>query len=167
LVAADEAGPTRYALHRQLTGLGVECMVVAPSLIPVRSDDRVRTDRRGVLKLARLLRSGDLTPIWVPDQDHEALRYLVRSRADPKADELRGACAMGRACRGGQGASGPGFTTVEGRPPRASRAVHALRYERARDRHGHQRPCWAPHQKQLRLRFPGLLVHTRRSMGIT
>jgi transposase len=89
LIAAYEAGPTGYTLHRQLTRLGVECVVVAPSLIPKRAGDRVKTDRRDALKLARLLRSGDLTPIWVPDEAHEALRNLVRSRADAKADELR------------------------------------------------------------------------------
>jgi transposase len=89
LVAAYEAGPTGYVLHRQLTALGVECMVVAPSLVPIRSGDRVKTDRRDALKLARLLRSGDLTPIWIPDQEHEALRDLIRARADAKADLLR------------------------------------------------------------------------------
>jgi len=89
LRVAYEAGPTGYALHRQLTKLGIECMVVAPSLIPVRPGDKVKTDRRDALKIARLLRSGDLTPIWVPDQEHEALRNLVRSRADAKVDELR------------------------------------------------------------------------------
>lgn len=89
LSVAYEAGPTGYALHRQLTGWGVECMVVALSLIPTRPGDRVKTDRRDALKLARLLRSGDLTPVWVPDREHEALRDLVRARADAKADELR------------------------------------------------------------------------------
>jgi transposase len=89
LRVAYEAGPTGYALHRQLTTLGVECMVVAPSLIPVRPGDKVKTDRRDALKLARLLRSGDLTPVWVPDQEHEALRNLVRVRADAKIDQLR------------------------------------------------------------------------------
>ena len=90
LIAAYEAGPTGYTLHRQLVKLGVECGVVAaPSPIPKRAGDRVKTDRRDALKLARLLRSGDLTPIWVPDEAHEALRNLVRSRADAKADELR------------------------------------------------------------------------------
>src|SRR6202521_2615690 len=83
------AGPTGYALHRQLAKLGIDCIVVAPSLIPKRAGDKVKTDRRDALKLARLLRSGDLTPVWVPDQAHEALRSLVRSRADAKADELR------------------------------------------------------------------------------
>src|SRR2546423_14555166 len=83
---AYEAGPTGYTLHRQLTRLGISCIVVAPSLIPKRAGDTVKTDRRDALKLARLLRSGDLTPVWVPD---EALRGLVRARADAKADELR------------------------------------------------------------------------------
>ena len=89
LRVAYEAGPTGYALHRQLAKLGIECMVVAPSLIPKRPGDKVKTDRRDALKLARLLRSGDLTPVWVPDEAHEALRNLVRARADAKADQLR------------------------------------------------------------------------------
>ncbi len=89
LHVAYEAGPTGYALHRQLTTIGIDCIVVAPSLIPKRAGDKVKTDRRDALKLARLLRSGDLTPVWVPDQAHEALRSLVRARADAKADQLR------------------------------------------------------------------------------
>jgi transposase len=89
LRVAYEAGPTGYVLQRQLTTLGIDCMVVAPSLIPVRPGDKVKTDRRDALKLARLLRSGDLTPVWVPDAAHEALRNLVRARADAKADQLR------------------------------------------------------------------------------
>jgi transposase len=89
LRVAYEAGPTGYALHRQLATSGIDCMVVAPSLIPKRSGDKVKTDRRDALKLARLLRSGDLTPVWVPDEAHEALRNLVRARADAKADQLR------------------------------------------------------------------------------
>jgi len=89
LRVAYEAGPTGYALHRQLTKLGIECLVVAPSLIPRRPGDKVKTDRRDALKLAQWLRSGDLTPVWVPDEAHEALRNLVRARADAKADQLR------------------------------------------------------------------------------
>lgn len=89
LVTAYEAGPTGYALHRQLSELGVDCMVVAPSLIPRRSGDRVKTDNRDALSLARLLRSGDLTPVWVPGEEDEALRDLVRARFDAKADLLR------------------------------------------------------------------------------
>jgi transposase len=89
LRVAYEAGPTGYALHRQLTSMDIQCMVVAPSLIPKQSGNKVKTDRRDALKLARLLRSGDLTPVWVPDEAHEALRSLVRARADAKADQLR------------------------------------------------------------------------------
>jgi transposase len=89
LSVAYEAGPTGYALHRQLTALGIECVVVAPSLIPTRPGDRVKTDRRDAAKLARLLRGGDLTPVWVPDEAGGALRDLVRARDDAKADQLR------------------------------------------------------------------------------
>ncbi len=89
LEVAYEAGPTGYALHRQLTAMGIACLVVAPSLIPVKPGDRIKTDRRDAAKLARLLRSGDLTPVWVPDEAHEALRDLVRARDDAKADLLR------------------------------------------------------------------------------
>lgn len=89
LRVAYEAGPTGYALHRQLTRMGITCIVAAPSLIPKQPGNKVKTDRRDALKLARLLRSGDLTPVWVPDEAHEALRNLVRARADAKADLLR------------------------------------------------------------------------------
>ena len=89
LVAAYEAGPMGYVLYRQLGVLGVECAVVAPSLIPTRPGDRIKTDRRDSLKLVRLLRSGDLTPVWIPDEEHEGLRGLVRARADAKVDQLR------------------------------------------------------------------------------
>lgn len=89
LHVAYEAGPTGYVLQRQLTSLGIACLVAAPALIPVRPGDKVKTDRRDALKLARLLRSGDLTAVWVPDTAHEALRNLVRARAAAKADELR------------------------------------------------------------------------------
>src|SRR2546428_1845778 len=75
-----EAGPCGYALYWQLTQLGVACDVVAPTLVPVKPGDRVKTDRRDAEKLARSFRSGDLTPVWVPDPAHEALRDLVRAR---------------------------------------------------------------------------------------
>ena len=75
-----EAGPCGYELHRQISDLGHECVVVAPSLIPVRSGDHVKTDRRDALTLARLHRAGDLTAVWVPDAAHEAMRDLVRAR---------------------------------------------------------------------------------------
>lgn len=75
-----EAGPTGYGLYRQLRSLGHDCMVVAPSLIPRKAGDRVKTNRRDAMSLARLLRSGDLTAVWVPEATHEALRDLVRVR---------------------------------------------------------------------------------------
>ena len=87
--ACYEAGPTGYTLYWQLTGLGVECMVVAPTLIPMKAGDRVKTDRRDAERLARNFRAGELTPVWVPDAAHEALRDLVRAREAAKADQLR------------------------------------------------------------------------------
>lgn len=84
-----EAGPTGYPLYWQLVKLGAECMVVAPSLIPRKPGDRVKTDRRDAEKLARCHRSGDLTAVWVPDAAHEALRDLVRLRAAAKGDSKR------------------------------------------------------------------------------
>jgi transposase len=89
LHACYEAGPTGYVLYWQLTKLGVQCEVIAPSLVPVRSADRVKTDRRDAEKLARALRAGDLTAVFVPDAEHEALRDLVRTREATKTDELR------------------------------------------------------------------------------
>jgi transposase len=75
-----EAGPTGYGLYRQVLAMGHECMVVAPSLIPRRPGDRVKTNRRDAQTLARLLRAGELTSVWVPDATHEAVRDLVRTR---------------------------------------------------------------------------------------
>jgi len=76
-----EAGPTGYGLYRQILELGHACIVAAPSLIPRRPGDRVKTNRRDALSLARLLRAGELTAVWVPDETHEAVRDLVRTRA--------------------------------------------------------------------------------------
>jgi transposase len=84
-----EAGACGYAIHRFLTRLRIKCAIVAPSLIPRKPGDRVKTDRRDALALARLLRSGDLTATWVPDPEHEALRDLVRAREDAVEDRLR------------------------------------------------------------------------------
>src|ERR1700746_396149 len=84
-----EAGPTGYVLYWQLTALGARCEVVAPTLVPVKAGERVKTDRRDARKLARSYRSGDLTPVWVPDAAHEALRDLVRAREAAKKDQLR------------------------------------------------------------------------------
>jgi transposase len=76
-----EAGPCGYGLHRLLTGCGHDCVVVAPSLIPLKAGDRVKTDRRDAMMLAKLHRAGELTAIWIPDAAHEAMRDLVRARA--------------------------------------------------------------------------------------
>jgi transposase len=75
-----EAGPTGYGLYRQIKGLGHECIVAAPSLIPKRPGDKVKTNRRDAVSLAKLLRAGELTAVWVPDRHHEAMRDLVRTR---------------------------------------------------------------------------------------
>jgi transposase len=84
-----EAGPCGYGLYWQLAEMGVECDVVAPTLIPIKTGDRIKTDRRDSEKLARLLRSGDLTAVWVPDAEQQALRDLVRARHAAKRDQLR------------------------------------------------------------------------------
>jgi transposase len=84
-----EAGPTGYVLYWQLSELGVACEVVAPTLVPVKTGDRVKTDRRDAAKLAKCYRAGDLTPVWVPDRAHEALRDLVRARLAARRDQLR------------------------------------------------------------------------------
>src|SRR5215213_6396445 len=84
-----EAGPCGYGIYRQLTELGMGCTVVAPSLIPVRPGDRVKTDRRDAAKLARLLRSGDLTAVAVPTPEQEALRALSRARETATGDLQR------------------------------------------------------------------------------
>lgn len=89
LRACYEAGPTGYVLYWQLSELGVDCSVIAPSLVPTKAGDRVKTDRRDALKLARCHRAGDLTAVWVPDSHTEALRDLVRVREAAKQDQLR------------------------------------------------------------------------------
>jgi transposase len=91
-----EAGPTGYVLYWQLSELGVRCEVVAPTLVPVKAGDRVKTDRRDAEKLARCYRAGDLTAVWVPDAAHEALRDLVRARLAGKRDQLRARHRLGK-----------------------------------------------------------------------
>jgi transposase len=86
LLFCYEAGPTGYGLQRQISALGHECAVIAPSLIPKRPGERVKTNRRDALTLARLHRAGELTAIWVPDPGHEAVRELVRARETAMAD---------------------------------------------------------------------------------
>src|SRR5499427_9041064 len=91
-----EAGPTGYVLYWQLSQLGVACEVIAPTLVPVKAGDRVKTDRRDAEKLARCYRAGELTPVWVPAANHEALRDLVRAREAAKKDQLRHRHRLGK-----------------------------------------------------------------------
>lgn len=91
-----EAGPTGYVLYWQLTKLGVACEVIAPSLVPSKAGDRVKTDRRDAEKLARCYRAGELTAVWVPDAAHEALRDLVRAREAAKKDQLKARHRLGK-----------------------------------------------------------------------
>src|ERR671928_1392028 len=88
LLFCYEAGPTGYGLQRQISALGHECAVIAPSLIPKRAGERVKTNRRDAVTLARLYRAGELTRIWVPDPGHEAVRELVRAR-EAAMEDLR------------------------------------------------------------------------------
>jgi len=96
LKACYEAGPTGYVLYWQLTQLGVDCEVIAPTLVPTKAGDRVKTDRRDAEKLARCYRAGELTAVWVPDAAHEALRDLVRAREAAKKDQLRARHRLGK-----------------------------------------------------------------------
>ena len=89
LLFCYEAGPCGYGLYRQLLALGHDCQVVAPSLIPKKPGERIKTDRRDARKLAQALRSGDLTAVWVPDEEQEAMRDLTRARDDLKAQERK------------------------------------------------------------------------------
>src|SRR5919201_4235080 len=86
LIFVYEAGPCGYWLYRYLTKKGYDCWVVAPSLMPKKSGDRVKTNRRDALQLARLARSGDLTAVSVPQVQDEAIRDLTRARADAISD---------------------------------------------------------------------------------
>jgi len=88
LMFCYEAGPTGYGLYRQIKGLGHACMVVAPSLIPRKPGERVKTNRRDALSLVKQLRAGDLTAVWVPDARHEAMRDLTRAR-ETAVEDLR------------------------------------------------------------------------------
>lgn len=89
LLYCYEAGPCGYVLHRQLEEMGQECHVVAPSKIPKKPGERIKTDRRDARKLARQLRSGDLTAVWVPGEEQEAMRDLARARNDFKIQEKK------------------------------------------------------------------------------
>lgn len=89
VVFCYEAGPCGFDPYRMLSRLGVDCDVVAPTLVPRRSGQRVKTDRIDATKLARLHRAGELTTVRVPTGEHEAVRDLIRVREDLKADRRR------------------------------------------------------------------------------
>ncbi len=91
-----EAGPCGYTLQRQLRGLGLECDVVAPSLIPIRPGERIKTDRRDARKLAELARAGMLTVVHPPTEDEEAVRDLCRGRDDARLDLMRARHRLGK-----------------------------------------------------------------------
>ena len=105
-----EAGPTGYGLYRQIKNLGHDCIVVAPSLIPRKPGGRVKTNRRDAVSLARQLRAGDLTAVWVPDPRHEAMRDLTRAR-EAAVEDLRGKRQQVSALLLRQGRHYPGKTT--------------------------------------------------------
>lgn len=94
-----EAGPCGYGVYRQLRGLGHECVVVAPSLIPRRPGDHVKTDRRDALSLARLFKNGELTSVWVPDEAQGRIKGLDQALLHTleewsREDETRGLMAL-------------------------------------------------------------------------
>ena len=89
LLFCYEAGPCGYVLYRQILASGHDCQVVAPSRIPKAPGERIKNDRRDALKLARLLRAGDLTAVWVPDQEQERMRDLSRARDDMKGQQRK------------------------------------------------------------------------------
>ena len=90
-----EAGPSGYGLYREIIETGHDCEVVAPSLMPRRPGERVKTDRRDAVQLARLHRAGELTGVWVPGKEQEAVRDLTRAREDLKAIELKARQRLG------------------------------------------------------------------------
>jgi transposase len=94
--ACYEAGPTGYELARMLRSLGVRCEVIAPSLIPARPGDRVKTDRRDARRLALLFRAGQLSSVRVPTVAEEAVRDLCRARADMVIDQTRARHRLGK-----------------------------------------------------------------------
>ena len=95
LAAVYEAGPCGYETYRTLRGLGVDVTVVAPSRTPIRAGDRIKNDRRDAMNLARLHRAGELTAVWVPGLETEAIRDALRAREDGKYAETRARQRLG------------------------------------------------------------------------
>src|ERR1700756_84583 len=131
-----EAGPTGYGLYRLLKSLGYESLVVAPSLVPKKAGDRVKTNRRDAVSLAKLLRAGELTPWWVLDERHEAMRDLSArpsgsdegSPGQAPADLVIDAAA-GTHLSGQDDVGASPHEMADGAEDRASRAAHRIRRE--------------------------------------
>src|SRR5580704_16745943 len=102
-----EAGPCGFGIHRHLTSHGEDCVVVSPSMIPKRSGERVKTDRRDSQMLARRYRAGELRAIYVPDDTDEAMRDLVRARETPSSWARRQVSPQGLPAEAGATLSGP------------------------------------------------------------
>ena len=125
-----EAGPCGYGLHRQIKDLGHDCVVVAPSLIPMKAGDRIKTDRRDAVMLAKLHRAGELTAVWVPDAAHEAMRDLIRARATAVRvlGNLRHLFRLSSACAGSAPVSPPNRITRRSAPKRRRTGREAARH---------------------------------------
>jgi transposase len=135
-----EAGPTEYGLYRQVKALGHECAVVAPSLIVRKPGKRIKTNRRDAVTLARLLRAGDLTSVWVPDAIHEAVRDLSRAREAAGRTCARNANSSCHSCCvmvGSSAAASIGAWPVGGgSPSRSSRTRHSRSSSKMPERTG-------------------------------
>ncbi len=125
-----EAGPCGYALKRTIEGLGMECVVIAPSLIPRKPGDRIKTDRRDARKLAELFRAGLLTEVTPPTEGEESVRDLCRCREDAKADLLRSRHRLGKMLlrRGIVWQGGKSSWTIKHR-----QWLHSLRFDHPAD----------------------------------
>ena len=116
VITCYEAGPTGYALMRQLESLGVSCKVIAPALIPKQAGDRVKTDRRDAMKLASLFRAGLLVEVHPPTPAQEAVRDLCRARDDARDDRMRARHRLGKfLLRHGLSHGGKAWTLVHNR----------------------------------------------------
>ena len=139
-----EAGPCGFGIYRHLTAHGEDCVVVSPSMIPKRSGDRVKTDRRDSLSLAGLHRAGELRAMYVPDATDEATRDLVRGRDDAVVVGTQAKYRL-KAFLLRQGRRYPGRAewTIPYRRCRNGRDHHACNYQRERT---HQ--CWTSMSEQ-------------------
>ena len=144
-----EAGACGYGVYREIVETGHRCEVVAPSLIPRRSGERVKTDRRDALMLARLHRAGELRAVWVPDEEQEAMRDLTRAREDLKGIELKA-----RQCLGA-------FLLRHGRVYREGRSRWTAKHFRWLEE-----PYWAGRFRPLSPQKRGPVVHPHDAFAV-